>query len=45
MKPFMKNILSKFAIIVFMPEIIFVSDLIRAKMPQKPYCKYEKFTF
>ena len=37
MKSYMKYILSKFAIIVWMPEIIFVSDLIGAKMLQKPY--------
>ena len=34
MKSYMKYILSKIAIIVFMPEIIFVSDYIRAKCPR-----------
>lgn len=28
-----------------MPEKIFVSDLMGAKMPQKPYYKYEKIQF
>ena len=35
MKSYMKYILSNFAIIVLMPEIIFVNDQIHAKMPQK----------
>ena len=43
MKSFMNYILSKFAIIVLMPEINFVSDLIRVKMSQKAYCEKEKF--
>ena len=45
MKSYRKDILSKFAIIVLMPEIIFVSKWIRAKMPHKTYCECEKFTF
>ena len=36
MMSYMKYILSNFAIIVLMPEIIFVNDQIHAKMPQKP---------
>ena len=42
----MKYILSKFMIIILIPEIIFVSDYkIGAKMPQKQYYEYEKFKF
>ena len=45
MKSYVKYILSKFAIIVLMPEIIFVSDSTGAEMPQKPYYEKGKFTF
>ena len=45
MKSYMNYILSKFAIIIVLLEKIFVSDKIHAKMPQKPYCKQEKFKF
>ena len=46
MKSCMKYILTKFMIIILMPEIIFVSDYkIAAKMPQKQYYEYEKFKF
>ena len=47
-KSYLRYILSKFAVIVFTcfdDRIIFVSDWIRAKMPQKPYCECEKFKF
>ena len=37
MKSYMEYILSKFAIIVLLPEIIFVTDLTGANMLQKPY--------
>ena len=42
MKSYRKDILSKFAIIVLMPEIIFVSKWIRAKMPHTDVLRMRK---
>ena len=42
MKSYMKYILSKFAIIVLLLEIIFVSDKIRVKMPAETVLRIRK---